>query len=122
MIKQNSLFEYNLPLQAYRAEDGSVQILNYMPRKNSCCELSLNEFCDNEVQNEKDILYGTAVNLLNLAILFAKFAEKEIDAIYYHNEKIEEHFPPMSYKQILEKYGLIKNNQSNEQGDSPHRR
>jgi hypothetical protein len=38
---QNKNFEYNLPLQAYRADDGTINILNYMPRKNAVAEISL---------------------------------------------------------------------------------
>ena len=96
---QNKNFEYNLPLQAYRQEDGKINLVNYMPRKNSVCEISLEEFNGTEM-SEEDFFYGVASNLLNLAILFVEFAQKKRDAVYYHDEDIDKHFPPLTYANI----------------------
>ena len=97
---QNKNFEYNLPLQAYRGDDGKITILNYMPRKNSVVELTLEEFNETEM-SEQDLFYGVASNLLNLAILFIEFADKKRDAVYYHDEDLGKHFPPLTYANIV---------------------
>lgn len=96
---QNKVFEMNLPVQAYRDDDGKITIVNYMPRKNRCSEMTLEEF--NETQmSEEDLFYGVATNLLNLAILFVEFAQKKRDAVYYHSEDVDKHFPPLTYANI----------------------
>jgi hypothetical protein len=107
MSNQNKTFEYNLPLQAYRGEDGKINVLNYMPRKNSVQEISLDDLNENEI-SEEDFLYGTAANLLNLAILFCEFADKKRDAVYYHDEDIEIHFPPLTYRNMMDMSSSLK--------------
>ena len=94
-------FDYNLPLQAYRHEDGTFQIVNYMARKNSCCELTQDE-CELEGQSEKDFFYRTALQLMNLAMLMVKFANKEIDSVYYSDENMQDQLPPSPYKHLVE--------------------
>ena len=110
-MKVKDLFEYNLPLQAFRDEDtGKVNLVNYMPRKNSASEMSLEEFDIGEL-DEKTFFYHVATNLMNLAILFKEFADKQRDCVYYHDEDIDKHFPPTTYAFIvkeLDKYTRTK--------------
>ena len=97
----SSLFDYNIPLQAYRGEDGKIDIVNYMPRKNRCSEMPMTELTEDEM-SENDLFYGTAIHLMNLAKLFVEFAEGKRDSVYYFDEDIEKHFPPMPYEQLIE--------------------
>jgi len=109
---QNELFNYNLPLQAYRDDDGKITVVNYMPRKNAVCELTLEEL-NEEGTKEQDLFYGVACNLLNLAILFIEFADKKRDAVYYHDEDIDKHFPPLTYANIISNIPYQTNEVSN---------
>ncbi len=107
-IKQRESFLYNLPLQAYRQEDGSIELLNYMPRKEGCTHIKLSEM--EELKNEEEIrdyFYGVSFNLLNLAILFAEFADKKRDAVYYHDEDIGKHFYPSPYQVHLYNHKIL---------------
>ena|SRR3990167_9050092 len=108
-MPQNESFEYNLPVQAYRGDDNKISLINYMPRRNSCIEVDLSEFIEdiNNEQEVKDFFYGVAINLLNLSILFVEFANKDRDAVYYHDEDIDKHFYPSSYQTLVEQI-LIK--------------
>lgn len=114
--KENSMeqfesFKYNLPLQAYRLPDSNVQLINYMPRKKSISEINISEFVNIKNPEEvKNFLYGIAVNLLNLAILFVEFADGKRDSVYYHDKDIEKHFYPSTYKQILCDFKLKNSN------------
>ena len=96
MIEQLKSFNYNLPLQAWREEDGSIRVLNYMPRRERCNNLDLSELKDDGIV-EKDYFYGVSVNLINLAILFAEFAEGKRYHVYYHDEDLDKHFYPAHY-------------------------
>lgn len=99
VIKQNSFFNYNLPLQVYKGENSSpTTVLNYMPRRESVSNIDLSEIIP-EGMSEKDFFFGVSCNLLNLAILMAKYAEGKINAVYYHDEDMN--FPPMTYEHIV---------------------
>jgi len=105
-LKQAECFEYNLPVQAYRnEEDGAINVINYMPRKNRCDEISLDELKP-EGMSERDYFHGVALNLLNLAILFVEFAEKKRDAVHYHDEDLERHFYCGTFINNLESHGI----------------
>ena len=74
---------YNLPLQAWPNEDGSIRILNYMPRKESCSHPD-----DSIPASERKAFFDTAAaKLENLAKLMRLFADGQIDHVYYHNTK-----------------------------------
>ena len=105
---QRKSFEYNLPLQAYKQEDGTIDLLNYMPRKESCCHLKLSEMEElKDEQEVKNYFYGVSCNLLNLAILFAEFAEGKRDSVYYHDEDIDKHFYPSPYQVHLYNHNIL---------------
>jgi hypothetical protein len=70
-----------------------------MARKNSCCELDESEFL--EEGDIKTFFYRTALQLLNLAMLMVKFANNEIDIVYYPDEKMNNHFPPLQYEHLV---------------------
>jgi hypothetical protein len=99
----NSLYwAYNLPLQVWPNhedpddEDSKIigsRILNYMPRKERCCDLDLDEARGSESREE--FLLNAAVHLENLAKQFrdAAVVEKEtgnIPLIYYHDKGLED--------------------------------
>lgn len=108
MEKQRASFEYNLPLQAYKQDDGSIKVLNYMPRKECCKHLDLSELEDLKDENEiRDYFYGVACNLLNLAILFAEFADGKRESVYYHDEDIDKHFYPSPYEVHLRDHKIL---------------
>jgi chromosome segregation ATPase len=104
---QHEIFSHNLPVQAYRDDEGNIQIINYMPRRNACAEISLDELIGKEDITDLDrqnVLYGTATNLLNLALLFVEFAEGKRDSVYYHDKDHEKHFPPCTYRNIVDMF------------------
>jgi hypothetical protein len=94
---KNSLYwSYNLPLQAWpRREDDEdenspivgYRILNYMPRKERCESLEIEELLGEQTQEE--FFEAAADHLENLAKLFRNLAKKEIDTIYYPDKGME---------------------------------
>ena len=102
---QRKDFEYNLPLQAYRQDDGNVQLLNYMPRKECVTHINLSEFVDiKDKQAVSDFFHGVAINLLNLAYLFVDFADGKTDSIYYHDEGMDKRFYPSPYNVLVNSF------------------
>ena len=87
-------WSYNVPLQMWPTnedpedEESKIigwRVLNYMPRKERCCDLD-----EIITPDEMPAYCKNAAKLLrNLADRFDKMANKEIDNIYYHDE-IEE--------------------------------
>lgn len=73
---------YNLPLQAFARDDGSVDYLNYMPRRESCTQP------DESIPKEqrREFFTTAAEKLENLAKLMRLFADGKIDNVYYHDE------------------------------------
>lgn len=76
---------YNCPLQMWPSDDG-WRVVNYMPRKETCCEMEeyvseaeLPQFCKN-----------AAIRLRNLADLFDALGNREIEMIYYPDKSVEE--------------------------------
>lgn len=85
--KWDKLFwAYNCPLQMWLKNDGTWEVLNYMPRKERVATLGervtkkeLHCFCKNASQI-----------LRNLAELFDALADGKIDTIYYPDKKVED--------------------------------
>ena len=79
-------WSYNLPLQMWHNDDGTWEVINYMPRKERIVRL------DQRVTKEElpDFCKNTAYILRNLADLFDALADGKIDAIYYPDEKVED--------------------------------
>lgn len=103
-MSQNKFFEYNLPLQCYRGDDGkTVNVMNYMPRKSSVVDVLLSDLIPDGM-TEKEFFCGCATNLLNLAMLMAEYAHGKRDAVYYHDEDSDKHFPPDMYVGIVTNY------------------
>lgn len=74
-----TFWEYNLPLQVYKADDGTTEILNYMPRSQRC------DFITKELTTEQfnQMCSNTAKILRELANKFDNLKDKKIDHIYY---------------------------------------
>ena len=75
----------NIPVQMWKEPNG-WKVVNYMPRKETCCILDelvtpkeLPQFCKN-----------TATILRNLAALFEAMGEGKVDNIYYADKSIED--------------------------------
>ena len=89
-MKNRTYWTYNLPLQVWpkyqdpdneKTEVVGWRILNYMPRRQSCTLVDLEE--ELEEQTEEEFFNTAALILENLAGLFRKLAKKEIGHIYY---------------------------------------
>lgn len=93
----NIYWAFNLPVQAFREfnSDGTLKsgnIINYMPRKNECCEISFEDLFEKELneiteQDISDMCDVTIAVLENLTKLWKKFRDKNIDYVYYPNSK-----------------------------------
>lgn len=77
---------YNFPVQMWKTDDGEHSVVNYMPRKETCCTMEtrvtakeLPVFCEN-----------AAKRLRNLALLFEALGRGDIDTIYYPDETVAE--------------------------------
>jgi len=95
--KNNEIYwSYNLPLQLWpiREDDEDdnskiidYRIVNYMPRKESICEMNLSKL--EEDQTREEIFEQAAKYFENLARLFRKaITDKEMH-IYYHDEEAD---------------------------------
>lgn len=86
---------YNLPLQAWVCEDGSVRIVNYMPRKEQCTN------CDEPIPDgQRKKFFDTAADKLeNLAKLMRLFADRKINCVYYHDEDLDKAVAEFEKKQ-----------------------
>ena len=95
-MKNNTYWIYNLPLQVWprykdpdneKSEIVGWRILNYMPRRQSCTLVDLEEELQEQTEEE---FFNTAASVLeNLAGLFRKLAKKEKDFIYYPTDGME---------------------------------
>ena len=96
-MKNSTYWSYNLPLQLWaehgeddEAEEGLVvgyRVLNYMPRRERCETLQLEELLGEQTREE--FLEQTALTLENLARLFRKAKDDPALNIYYPDEGME---------------------------------
>ena len=96
-MADKTYWTYNLPLQVWpKHEDPEdentpvvgARILNYMPRKERCCELELEEVLEGETREE--FFENAAMRLENLAKLMRKAGKDPAMCVYYHDEGMEE--------------------------------
>jgi hypothetical protein len=87
---------YNLPLQVWpkhadpEDENSPVigaRILNYMPRKERCCELELEEVMGE--QSREEFFECAALRFENLARLMREAAKNPAMHVYYHDSGLE---------------------------------
>ena len=87
----DSFWAYNLPLQFFRDEETGklTRIVNYMPRKETCCELSANDLfeCNSNFteQDVKDVCDTSIAILKNLIRQIERFRDGKEDIVYYPN-------------------------------------
>lgn len=80
---------FNVPLQAYKDDDGSFEILNYAPRKNSVLSIPLTDVVDDPTHYPA--FFNRAADILeNLARQFRELAEGKVDMVYYPDEGMED--------------------------------
>ena len=88
---------YNLPLQVWPKhadpEDKnspviSTRILNYMPRKERCCDLELDEAMGE--QSREEFFECAALRFENLARLMREAGKNPAMHIYYHDDGMEQ--------------------------------
>ena len=97
-IHDSIYFSYNIPLQIriYKKcdNDGNETdiltgvITNYMPRKNSCCELTFSELFGTDMPKKEDLkdFCNTTISILkNLIRQFESFRDGNTDMVYYPN-------------------------------------
>ena len=89
----SAFWAYNLPLQFYRDEETNklTSIVNYMPRKGTCCELSAKDLFENvgdfSEQDVRDVCDTSIAILKNLIRKIKAFRDGKEDIVYYPNEK-----------------------------------
>lgn len=92
-MKDSLYWAYNLPLQVWpRHEDPEdetspvvgARILNYMPRKERCCDLDLNDLLEEETRAE--FFESAALHLENLARLMREASKDPSLCVYYPDE------------------------------------
>jgi len=98
MADKNELYwAYNLPLQVwpeFEIEDDETspvvqtRIVNYMPRKEQCCSLVLDEDVLGG-QTREEFFETAAVHLENLARLMREAAENPAVTVYYHDDGMD---------------------------------
>ncbi len=98
MPQKNKLYwSYNLPLQVWarrkdqedeKSEIVDYRLLNYMPRKESFCELMLSDVKND--QNHEEFFETAATMYDNLAKQCRAIARSEDDGIYYPDSGMEE--------------------------------
>lgn len=89
MIVKNKLYwAYNLPLQVSTEDDGEeVIILNYMPRKEACEQVTLSEVIGEQTREE---FFETAALVLeNLAGLMRKAGKDPSMLVYYPDKGMD---------------------------------
>jgi hypothetical protein len=92
-MNNKSYWSYNLPLQVWPEHENpedekspviATRLLNYMPRKERCCSLDLNEALGEQTRQE---FFETAARCFdNLARQFREAATNPEMVIYYHDE------------------------------------
>lgn len=83
----NSFFAYNLPLQVRVSGEGSLSILNYMPRREALCWLDLDECLDG--QSRAEFFEETARVLENLARLMRAVDGDADPFVYFPDEDMD---------------------------------
>lgn len=91
-------YAYNLPLQCWIDKDedtGKVsgRILNYMPRKETCCDLSFEELFNETMPSKEkweDFCNTNIAILGNLIRQWEAIRDGKINQIYYPNTNLEE--------------------------------
>lgn len=74
---------YNLPLQLFReSSDGSADAVNYMARKEACCDIEI------PAAQVPAVCRNAARLLRNLADLFDAAADGRVTSIYYPDETL----------------------------------
>ena len=87
----SAFWSYNLPLQFYRDEETKKlsRIVNYMPRKETCCELSARDLFENvgkfTEQDVRDVCDTSIAILKNLIRQIERFRDGKEDIVYYPN-------------------------------------
>ncbi len=96
---------YNLPLQIFKnesddpSEDEELKlysIVNYMPRKDSVCDIE-EVMTKEEVQT---VCKNSAEILRNLAGLFDAFAEGKLEHVYYPDKPVSEAIEEFSKNKV----------------------
>lgn len=93
----NPYFTYNLPLQVWPHREGDdenspvvgTRILNYMPRKEACINLDLEDVLA-EGQTREEFFEEAAQLLEHLAGLMRAAGKDPTLTVYYHDEGFEE--------------------------------
>lgn len=89
----DAFWSYNLPLQFFRDEETKrlKSIVNYMPRKGTCCELSAEDLFETEgnytEQDVRDVCDTSIAILKNLIRQIERFRDGKEDIVYYPNGK-----------------------------------
>ena len=89
----DSFWAFNLPLQFFRDEKTKklTGIINYMPRKGTCCELSAEDLFENagsfSEQDVRDVCDTSIAILKNLIRQIERFRDGKEDMVYYPNVK-----------------------------------
>lgn len=87
MKQDNCYWVYNLPLQVWFDEESDdARIVNYMPRKERCCEIQLSEVIGN--QSKEEFFSQAAFYFDNLARLMREAAAGSKVDIYYHDQGV----------------------------------
>lgn len=96
--RKNRLYwSFNLPLQVWPEHEDDdenkpivgCRILNYMPRKERCVLLNLEEVLGEE-QTREEFFEDAARHLENLARLFREAKNNPAATVYYHDEGMED--------------------------------
>lgn len=95
-MKNDLYWAYNLPLQVWPKHEDKydettpiieTRILNYMPRKERCVMLDLEECIGDQTREE---FFETAArHLENLAKLMREAAQDQEVVVYYHDDGME---------------------------------
>lgn len=97
MDKNSRFWAYNLPLQVWpKHEDPDdenspvvgARLVNYMPRKERCCDLDLDEDLLGG-QTREEFFETAALYLENLARLMREAAKDAAKMVYYHDEGLD---------------------------------
>jgi hypothetical protein len=95
-MKNKWYWAYNLPLQVWHIHKDEcdetspvvgTRILNYMPRKEYCNNLDLEECLGDQTREE--FFETAALHFENLARLFREVASDPSRTIYYHDDGME---------------------------------
>ena len=82
-----SYWDYNLPLQVWDY-DGDVEILNYMPRRETCERCDLQEVLEGTGQTYEEFFEQAAQTLEMLAQRMRELAARKHKNVYYPNHPV----------------------------------